>query len=156
VTGAASFPVPEVVAATLGAFLGACGGERASALVDRGAQQPPILVEAGATGVAELTEGEQTRPLVAAAEPLALPHVHAFPPLQVDAVQAEITAPMGAVAHLARAVRELARQLGGRSVLTVEWQTTDPDAPLVIAARGDEPLLLVIGEEDFAMPADWP
>ncbi|MGI8594965.1 MAG: hypothetical protein ACR2ML_11475 [Solirubrobacteraceae bacterium] len=151
----APFPQPEVVAATIRAFLAACGGERASALVDRG-PQPPFLVEAGATGVAELTEGEDMRPLAAAAEPLALPHVHAFPPLQVDAAQAEITAPMGAVAHLARAVRELARQLGGRSVLTVEWQTTDPDAPLAIAARGDEPLLLVIGEEDFAMPADWP
>lgn len=146
---------PEVVAATLGAFLRACGGERASALVDRGAR-PAFLVESGVTGVAELTEGEQTRPVAAAAEPLTLPHVHAFAPLQVDAAQAEITAPMGAVAHLALAVRELARRLGGRSVLTVEWQTTDPDAPLAIAARGDEPLLLVIGDEDFAMPADWP
>ncbi len=150
-----SAPEPEVVAATLGAFLRACGGERASALVDRGAR-PAFLVESDATGPAELTEEEQTRPLAAAAEPLTLPHVHAFAPLQVDAAQAEITAPIGAVAHLARAVRELARQLGGRSVLTVEWQTTDPDAPLAIAARGEEPLLLVIGEEDFAMPADWP
>ena len=152
-TGAS--PEPEVVAATLRAFLSACGGERASALVDRGLQSP-FLLEAGPTGVAELTEDERTRPLVTAAEPLPLPHVHAFPPLQVDAAQAEITAPVGAVAHLARAVRELARQLGGRSVLTVEWATTDPDAPLAIAARGDEPLLLVIGDEDFAMPAEWP
>lgn len=148
-------PDPEVVAATLQAFLSACGGERACAILDRG-DAPALLVETGAAGAAEVTEGEDVRPLLAAPEPLPLPHVHAFGPLEVDATRAEVTAPMGAVAHLAGAVRELARRLGGRSVLTVEWPTTDPDTPFAVAARGEEPVVLALGDEPFEMPGDWP
>ena len=90
------------------------------------------------------------------AEHLPLPHVHSFPPLEVDAARAEVTGPVGAVAHLAGAVRELAGSLPGRSVLTVEFETTDPQAPLTIAARAGEPVVLVLGEQQFEMPTGWP
>jgi hypothetical protein len=146
---------PEVVAATLRGFLDACGGERASALLDRG-EEPALLVEAAAGGVAEVSEGEETRLLLAAADALPLPHVHAFPPLEVDAARAEVTAPMGAVAHLAGAVLELVARLGGRSVLTVEWATTDPGTPFAVAARSGDPVVLAVGRETFPMPEGWP
>jgi hypothetical protein len=143
----------EAVAATLLAFLREAGAGRAVAVLD---DDPPVLVEVEGEGTPTASVGEEVRPLLALEEPGPLPHVHAFPPLDVDAEAAEITAPMGAVAHLAGAVRELSRGLPGRSVLTVEWATTDPDAPLTVAARGEDPMVLAIGAEPFEMPAGWP
>ena len=148
-------PAPEVVAATLRAFLAASGGERASALVDRG-DGGAFLVECATGGAAQLTEDGRTRPLLAGAEPLPLPHVHSFGPLAVNARDAEVTAPMGAVAHLAAAVRELAGRLGGRSVVTAAWETTDPEAPVGVSARAGDPIVLALGEEPFPMPEGWP
>jgi hypothetical protein len=137
-------PPPEVVAATLRAFLDACGGADASALLDRG-EAEPVLVE--------VDMGSGAEPDTA---PLPLPHVHAFAPFEVDAERAEIGAPPGAVAHLATAVRELAGRLGGRSVLTVRWATSDAAAPFAVAARVGDPVVLALGEEPFEMPAEWP
>jgi hypothetical protein len=144
---------PDAVAATLAGFLAGSGARSATAVLDTGAG--PVLVECDATDGAWVTEGEEPRPAMPAA-PLPLPHMHAFELIEVDADRAEITAPMGAVAHLAGATAELARTLGGRSVLTAEFATTDPVAPLTIAARPGEPIVLAIGEEQFAMPERWP
>lgn len=144
---------PEAVAATLRAFLREAGAGRAVAVLD---EDPPVLVEVDVEGTPTASVGDDVRALLGLQEPGPLPHVHAFPPLDVDARTAEITAPMGAVAHLAGAVRELSRGLPGRSVLTVEWVTNDPDAPLTVAARGEDPVVLAIGEEPFEMPAGWP
>ncbi len=141
---AAPGPTPEAVAATLRAFLDACGAADASALLDRG-EAEPVLVEVEAGSGAESD-----------AATLPLPHVHAFAPFAVDVARSEIAAPPGAVAHLATAVRELAGRLGGRSVLTVRWATSDPEAPFAVAARAGEPVVLALGEEPFAMPSDWP
>jgi hypothetical protein len=138
-------PAPQAVAATLRAFLAACGAADASALLDRG-EAEPLLVEVDAAGGAAGAE----------AASLPLPHVHAFAPFEVDAERSEIAAPPGAVAHLAAAVRELAGQLGGRSVLTVRWTTSDPETPFTVAARAGEAIVLALGEEPFAMPVDWP
>jgi hypothetical protein len=146
-------PEPEVVAATLRAFLDSAGAQRAAALLDRDA---PALVECEAGGAATVAEGDEQRPLLAAAETLPLPHLHSFPPIDVDAGRAQLTAPPGAVAHLAGAVRELSNHLGGRSVLTVEWTTTDPEAPFTVAARTGEPLVVALGDETFEMPLGWP
>jgi hypothetical protein len=144
---------PDSVAATLAAFLAASGARAATAVLD--ADGGPVLVECDATDGASVTEGEDARPAAPAA-PLPLPHLHRFELIEVDAQAAEITAPMGAVAHLAGATAELAASLGGRSVLTAEFATTDPLAPLTIAARPGEPIVLAIGEEQFAMPDGWP
>jgi hypothetical protein len=144
---------PDAVAATLAAFLAGSGARSAVAVLDTG--DGPVLVECDATDGAWVTEGEQPRPATPAA-PLPLPHLHSFELIEVDAARAELTAPMGAVAHLAGATQELAGTLGGRSVLTAEFATTDPLAPLTIAARPGDPIVLAIGEEQFAMPAGWP
>ena len=149
----AGTPAPEVVAATLDAFLSAAGAERAAAVLDR---EPAALVQCGGEGAASVTERDEERALVPAGDPLPLPHVHAFAPFDVDAARAEVAGPPGAVAHLAGAVRELSRRLGGRSVLTVEWTTSDPDAPLTLAARGDDPVVVALGDETFEMPPGWP
>jgi hypothetical protein len=41
-------------------------------------------------------------------------------------------------------------------VLTVSWETTDPDVPLTIAARGGEPLVIALGAQPFPLPEGWP
>ena len=41
-------------------------------------------------------------------------------------------------------------------MLTVEWPTTDADTPFAVAARGEEPVVLALGDEPFEMPEDWP
>ena len=143
----------DVAAATLAAFLAGSGARSALAVLDTNAGE--VLVECDAREGAWVTEGEHARPAVPAA-PLGLPHLHAFELIEVDAERAEITAPMGAVAHLAGATMELAQTFGGRSVVTAEFATTDPLAPVTIAARPGEPIVLAIGEEQFAMPAGWP
>jgi hypothetical protein len=148
------------IAATLRAFVHASGALGATLLLDQGAALPLLAVECPAVGPVLLAEGEDVVQLDAdrlAAAPLPLPAVKALPPFEVDAVRAEITSPLGGVEHQARAVRELAEAFPGRSVLSVEFATTDVVTPLTIAARAGDPLVLALGEdEQFEMPAEWP
>lgn len=147
------------VAVTLRAFVAAAGAEEATLLLDQGAEIPPLLVECPAGGPVTLSEGEDVVQLDAdrlAVEPLPLPDVRALPPFEVDAVRAEITSPLGGVEHHARAVRALVDAFPGRSVLAVTFATTDPDTPLQLAARRDDPLVLALGDEQFEMGAGWP
>ena len=150
------------IAVTLRAFVHAAGALEATLLLDQGAEAPPLVAECPAVGPVLLAEGEQVvqlDPDRLAAEPLSvpLPELRRLPPFEVDALRAEITAPLGGVEHHARAVRELAEAFPGRSVLSVCFETTDPDTPLTIAARGGDPLVLGLGEdEQFEMPPSWP
>jgi hypothetical protein len=147
------------VAVTLRAFVSASGALDATLVLDQGADIPPLVVECGTAGAATLSEGEDVVQLDVArlaAAPLPLPDVKALPPFEVDAVRAEITSPLGGVEHHARAVRELVGAFPGRSVLAVTFATTDPETPLQLAARRDDPLVLAIGDEQFEMDAGWP
>ncbi|MFL5956540.1 MAG: hypothetical protein ACJ756_03730 [Solirubrobacterales bacterium] len=136
---------PEQHAATLRAFVAAAGAAGAMLVLDLGPDAPPLLVDVAA---GEVASGEPA--------PGPIPHVHPLAPPDVDAERAELTAPMGAIAMAARAVRELAGGYPGRSVLTVQWATTDADVPLTIAARRGEPLVIALGEQPFPLPEGWP
>jgi hypothetical protein len=148
------------IAVTLRRFVHACGALEATLLLDQGAETPPLVVECPAVGPLLLTEGEQVVQLDAdrlAAAALPLPDVKALPPFEVDAVRAEITAPLGGIERHARAVRAAAELFPGRSVLSVEFATTDVELPLTIAARAGDPLVLGLGpEEQFEMAPGWP
>jgi hypothetical protein len=136
---------PEQHAATLRAFVAAAGAAGAMLVLDLGPDAPPLLVDvaAGEAGPDEPAPGP-------------IPHVHPLAAPDVDAERAELTAPMGAIAMAARAVRELAGYYPGRSVLTVQWATTDADVPLTIAARRGEPLVIALGARPFPLPEGWP
>ena len=136
---------PEQHAATLRAFVAAAGAAGAMLVLDLGPEAPPLLVDVAA---GEVASGEPA--------PGPIPHVHPLAPPDVDAERAELTAPMGAIAMAARAVRELAGGYPGRSVLTVQWATTDADVPLTIAARRGEALVIALGAQPFALPEGWP
>jgi hypothetical protein len=148
------------IVVTLRTFVHAAGALEATLLLDQGAEVPPLVAECPAVGPVLLGEGEevvQLDPDRLAAEPLPLPEVRELPPFEVDAVRAEITAPLGGVEHHARAVRGLAEAFPGRSVVSVSFATTDPQLPLTIAARGGDPLVLALGEdEQFEMAPGWP
>ncbi|MGB2710135.1 MAG: hypothetical protein WBC33_01365, partial [Conexibacter sp.] len=118
-----------------------------------------LLVECPAQGPATLSERETSVQLDAdrlAAAPLPLPHVRALPPFEIDALRAQITAPLGGIEHHARAVRELAEGFPGRSVLTVTFATSDAETPLHLAARSGDPMVLSLGDEAFEMDLRWP
>ncbi len=147
------------ISVTLRAFVVAAGALEATLLLDQGAEVPPLVVECPAAGPVTLAEGEEIVQLDAdrlAADPLPLPDVRSLPPFEVNAVRAEVTAPLGGVEHHARAVRELADAFPGRSALVVTFATTDAETPLRLAARRDEPMVLALGEEQFEMGAGWP
>jgi hypothetical protein len=114
-----------------------------------------VVVDCDATGAVEVEEGGEVRVLPAAsgAPPLVVPHVHALPAMDVDPASGQVTGTIGGLQHLAGAVGELAAALGGRSVATVQFETTDPDAPLAVSARPGEPPVFALGDETFALPS---
>lgn len=150
---------PVVVA--LREFLHHANAIRAVAVVQR-AGEGPAIVDCGRLAPIEVDLGDRLVHLPHAieldSEPPVFPAVRHMAPFHVDATAGEIAAPVGAVAHLADAVKALAGELGGRNVALAQWATSDPDAPLGITARADdsEPLVVSLGLEEFVMDADWP
>ena len=38
----------------------------------------------------------------------------------------------------------------------VQFETNDPEQPLGITARGDDPIVVSIGEDEYEMEPGWP
>jgi hypothetical protein len=149
-----SVPSLEAVAVTLRDFVARAGALRAVALLDRGPGAAPVVVDCDGEGAVEIEEAGEVRELavVSGTSPLARVHVHALPTMDVDPAGGEVTGTIGGLQHLAGAVGELAATLGGRSVATVQFATSDPDAPLAVSARHGEPPVFALGDETFALP----
>jgi hypothetical protein len=158
----ASVGALDVVVATMREFLHRSGAVRTVAVVDREPGEGPVVIDCGRLQPIEVDYGDHVVHLPHSieldVEPADLPEVRLLPPFEVDAAQAEIAAPVGGVAHLAAAVRDLAAALGGRNVAMAQFATNDPQAPLAITARADgsEPIVLALGEDEFPMEPDWP
>lgn len=136
----------------------AAGAERVVLLLDTAGE--PTLLDCDRESGVEVVVGERAATLSAAdlnAEPaIATPEVEPPAALEVRAERDEVVAPMGAIANLAVAVRELAGALPGASVATAQWPGVDPVAPFSITARAGEPLVLGIGEQAYTMGEGWP
>lgn len=160
--GAAEEGAPRLpaIVATLRAFGRAAGARTVVLVLDQGEQLPAAVLDCPPDGPLELAEGDEARviecPDALAGEPLGRPHVHALPPFEVDVETGELRGMLGGLDSYGRAVRELASLFPGRSAVTVEWETSDPDAPLSLAARGGEPMLLALGEARFELPEGFP
>jgi hypothetical protein len=151
----------DVLAATLQALLDGSGARRVTVVIDRGADRPPLVVDAEPGALLELSEGGPDSELLPpgaglASDPLPLPPMRPVPPVEVDPHRGEIVSLPGAVEHLAGLALHLAGLLPGRSVATAEWATTDPDVPMTVAARTGDPVVIALGEEQFEMPESWP
>ena len=156
-----SMPEPEDVAslgeldrtaAALREFVHRSGALRASALVDRG-DAPSAVVETGRLLPVLATEADRLRRLPHDArldvELPPMPDVKQLPPMEVDASTGEVAGPLGGLEHLGRAVRDLAAALGGRTTVAAEFESTNAEIPLGLAARAGEPVVVVLGEEAF-------
>jgi hypothetical protein len=141
---------------TVQAFLGRAEALRAVLLLDRGEEAEPVIVDCDATGAVELAEGDEVRELepgaFATSTPLALPDVHPLPPVEVDPDAGQVIAPLGTIERAAGEVRATANLFGPLSVFTAAYATSDPDAPLFIAARGDEPPVISLGGREWELP----
>ena len=148
----------RAAAARLHAFAVRAGALRAVLLLDNGPDCPAAIVDAtpGEPVEVELETGAGTE-LVSdlPGDPPGVPLVTAVDPFEVDEESGEVTARVGRLEAIAEAIRTLGDGFGGASVVTVELPTTT-DVTLAIAARAGEPLLLVIGERQFAAPPGWP
>jgi len=82
--------------------------------------------------------------------------VRKLPPFRVNAETGEVSAPMGALEHLAEGIRAIAVALGDNSVALVRFPATDGETPFALAARQGEGLIVVIGDEQYEMDPAWP
>jgi len=149
---------PAAVDQAVRDFLERAGAARVTVVVDRGEARPPLLVDALEDGSVQIEfgEGEQGEGTAWGHDAVAVPDVRAIPPLRITRTAEGVDLPLVQLAYLAGHVRGLAASLGGRSVATAHFATTDPDLPLVIAAREGEPLVVVVGEEMYPLPEGWP
>jgi hypothetical protein len=115
----------------------------------------PALIECARLRAIVVREGGGERALQhdagADAELPELPLMRRLPPLEVDSEQGTVAGVIGGVEMLARATREIAQLLPGRSVVAAEYETTDPDTPLGLAGRGGEPIVVLLGEHEFEL-----
>jgi hypothetical protein len=144
----------EEAVATALAFADAAGAHRVILLIDRGDDTPALMVDAVHDGTAEVTDGDRTETVTPppGAQPKPLPEIRATPhtAIRLDFATGELSAPLGAIEHLADSVRALARAFGGRTVATAEFPTRD--FPFTIAAREGEPAILSAGDEEYELP----
>jgi hypothetical protein len=145
----------DLPAAVLREFVHRSGALRVSALLDRGEDAPPAIVETGRLAPVLATVGQRVRRMahtqeVAVALP-ALPEVRQLPAMDVNAETGQVTGVLGGLEHLAGALRALAEILGGRTAVAAEFESTDPDTPLGIVARQGEAVTIMLGDEAFAL-----
>lgn len=133
------------------------GAQRVVLLVDRGEEEPPLMVEADDEHNVELTDGEQITTIPAQAptnaQPRSLPEIRAIPPtaIELNVQTGDLQAPLGAVEHLAETLRGLARAFGNRSVASADFATRDPETPITLAAREGEPVILAAGDYEYTL-----
>lgn len=142
------------VEAAVREFRDRAGATRVTVLVDRGDPARPMLVDALEDGSVEIEFGAE-EPAGPAPVP-SVPDVRAIAPLRVTRTAEGVDLPLVQLAYLAGHLRSFAAGLGGRSVATAHFPTSDPDLPLVIAARDGEQLVVVVGGEMFPLPEGWP
>jgi hypothetical protein len=134
-------------------LLHGCGALRVSIALDA---QPPAIVACTRFGPVVVHED--------GAEPVELPHdaasdvalpelppMRQLPPFEVDAATGAIAGVLGGLEMLGRAVRDVAALLPGSSVVAAEFETTDPGAPLGLAARRGEAVFVLAGEHELEL-----
>ena len=80
-----------------------------------------------------------------------LPYMRRLPPFEVDPADGRVAGVLGGLEMLGRAVRGIAALLPGTTVVAADFETSDPAVPLGIAGRAGEPLVVLLGEQEFEL-----
>jgi hypothetical protein len=146
----------DAVVETLRDVLHRSGALRVAALVDL-PDGPAALVDVGRLAPVEVQIADRIMHLPHAieldAEPLGTAiELRQLPPFEVDASSGQVTGTLGGLDMLADAMRAVSRLLGGRSVAMAQYQTITPEVALTVSARGDEPVVVTLGDEEWELP----
>jgi hypothetical protein len=150
----------DPVVALLREFLHRSGALRAVALMEQAPGEEPALVDCARLAPIEVVRDGRRVVLPHAVEldvpDPDVPDVRQLPPFDVTPETGEIATMIGGLEHYAEAVIGLTRRIGPRDVVVATWATTTHDVPLSISARGKDPLIIVLGEEQYEMDPGWP
>jgi hypothetical protein len=80
-----------------------------------------------------------------------LPFMRQLPPFEVDPEEGTVAGVLGGLEMLGRAIKDIAAQLAGASVIAAEYETNHPAVPLGIAGRSGEALVVLLGEHEFEL-----
>ena len=83
-----------------------------------------------------------------------LPLMRRLPAFEVDPLEGRVAGALGGLEMLGRAVHGIATLLPGASVVAADYETRDPEVPLGLAGRAGEPLVVLLGEHEFALDID--
>jgi hypothetical protein len=146
----------DAVVETLRDVLHRSGALRVAAVVDI-PDGPAALVDVGRLAPVEVQIGDRVMHLPHAIELEAESlggdiELRQLPPFEVDAASGQVVGTLGGLDMLADAMRAVAALLGGRSVAIAQYQTITPDVTLTVSARGSEPVVVALGDEEWELP----
>lgn len=120
---------------------------------DGGAPGAVRAVRLGGILVVDADGNERELPHSAASDVVLppLPEMKQLPAMDVDAAAGQVTGTIGGLHLLADAVSGVAALVGGHSVVAADYETTDPARPLGLAARVGEPVVVLIGDDEFVL-----
>ena len=156
----ASVGALDAIVVLLRDFLHRAGAVRAIALVATGDAEGPVVIDCGRLLPVEVRWPDHVvhLPTRSSSPPR--------PPLSRTSSRCRASRWTGTRARSPRrsgglsttrvAVKSLAAILGGDNVALVTFETTDPETPLSVSARGDDPIVLSLGDEQFEMDPGWP
>lgn len=82
----------------------------------------------------------------------ATPELGPYPPFELRP-DGEIAGMIGALDGLAAALERMAAAIGGEAIVACDLTTDDPSRPLGVVARGGEPVVVLIGDDTYELPA---
>jgi hypothetical protein len=146
---------PDLAIALARELLHATGALRVSIALDG---PHPAIVECERLRAIVVRDADGVRELAHdAASDVVLPplaFMRRLPAFEVDPAEGRVAGVLGGLEMLGRVVRDLAALLPGASVVAADYETNDPGAPLGIAARAGEPLVVLLGEHEFTLDLD--
>jgi hypothetical protein len=147
----------DAVVETLRDVLHRSGALRVAVVVDMPDDGPAALVDVGRLAPVEVRIADRVMHLPHAieleAEALSTSiELRQLPPFDVEPTTGQVTGTLGGLDMLADAMKDLAALLGGRSVAIAVYQTTTPGIDLTVTARGDEPVLVTLGDQEWELP----